>query len=321
MPNKLIQTLVCFLSLAALGAMRLVPEQNLTNTLLQQQLLPPPIDAGTREKLGQKGLVASLGGLRPTLASIDHIRAVTHQANRDLLAMEEMIQNTVKLEPHVLFYWDTGAWMLAYNASAQCRDDTSLAPLRRSVLHKQYIQKGYDMLQKGIHTNPDNLQLRFAQGRLTSSHHHLPDYADATRIYREALQTAQRLDYPEGVLRHIRLNILYNLCRTPAREQEAYLYARELYDSSTEYHFPSLQCILFALQNQQNVPEEKRIPTNKLLGSLNEAIILLTNYAKRANQAYPMHGVEETLQSLQQRPMFPLTPDDRNSIHTPLRRP
>jgi len=320
MPTFFTQLFVCLTALMIAGWLRMGPEQALTKELRDSKLLPPAIEANTREKLGQKGLVASLGGIRPTLASIDHIRAITHQYNRDLLSMEEMIQNTVELEPHVPFYWDTGSWMLAYNASSQCLEDIQLPPLRRSVLHKQYIKKGYDMLDKGIKTNPNNMQLRFAQGRLASSRFHLPDYEDATRIYQEALRTAERLDYPDPVLRHIHLNILYNLCRVPSRTAEAYRFARQLYDASTDYHFPSLQCILFTLQNTENISKAEKIPLQKLLGPPNEAIQLLSNYSKREIQGYPMDGVEEALQELQARPIFPLSPEDRNSFYTPMRR-
>lgn len=316
----LTQLFVCLFALIAVGGLRMAPEQALTNHLREEKLLPPPLNLSTREKLGQKGLVASLGGLRPTLASIDHIRAVTHQYNGDLYGMEEAIQSTVALEPHIPFYWDTGAWMLAYNASAYCRDDITLPPLRRSVLQKQYIEKGYDMLEKSIQTNPDIIQLRLAQGRLAGSQYHLPDYVNATRIYREALAAAERQNYPEPVLQHIRLYILYNLCKVQAKSSEAYHYARHLYDSSTDYHFPSLRGILFALQYKQNISTPERVPDHQLLGSRAEGINLLTNYAKREKEGYPMNGVTETLQQLKAQPMFPLAPTDTNSFHTPMRR-
>ena len=292
----LFQMLVILCVLIGFGAAKLRFEDDLTQDMVHDHLLQPPMREGTSLRLGQTGAAVALGGLRSLVASIWNLRAFLHFENLDWIKLEESYKVITTLQPQTTYYWDTGAWHLHTNASVYYKENKELSPFRRSAMRQKYIKKGSAFLEEGVRQNPDNWRLHNALARLWSDPHKLPDLPRALKHYEDTLACKSLPNYKRAQFRRF---LFYVMCRVPGREKEAYAMGRKLFYDSERNHTPNLVSCLFALQNALHVPEDKRIPNNKLFPNKKLQLMWLKNYWLHRNMGYPMDGVRQQIRKLE----------------------
>ena len=294
--RKSVQILCVVGLLAAVGQLRMQFEQQVTTEMKDEHILTPSFDLESRASLSQKGFVASFGSLRPTLAAVTALSSAKHHARSDWAALEEAFESVVVLDPYNPYYWDLGAWHMAYNASSSSQDNSELPPLARQRLYREWIQKGSDFYDRGIAANPEDLSLRQAKARLWSSPYRITDFP----LVAETLEDAfVELDLSPMQQRRVRTDLFYTLLRIPERMQEAYQLGRELFDESPQARYPSLINGLAALQLHPKVVVSDPLSLRQLYGSRARAAKHLSNYLKEKSQEKPRFGVELLLQRLE----------------------
>lgn len=290
--------IVCVIvALAAVGQLRMTFEQQLTADMKEARVLTPSFDMQSRAGLSQKGFIASFGSLRPTLAAVAALGSAKYHARSDWQELEKSFDTVVLLDPYNPYYWDLGAWHLAYNASTSSRDDVSLPPLMRERLYKEWTQKGSDFYDRGIAANPHHLGLRQSKARLWASPYRIQDYP----LVAATLETAlAELELTPAEQRKVRTDLFYTLLRIPERASEAYALGRDLYEEAPDQRYPSLVNGLAALQMHPNVSAENPLSLAQLYGSPANAHKYLTNYWNEKSAEKPRYGVKSLLEKLEQ---------------------
>ena len=290
--KNLRNTLVVTIVLVAFGVLRLVPEQRFTESLREAGLHGPRIEIETSERLGQTGAVVALGGLRTLIAALWNIRAFGFFERQDWYRLEEAYDTIVVLAPQTRFYWDTGGWHLAYNASAYYKEHPDLPPLRRRQKWSDAIDSGARMLERGIRNNPDDWVLPNRLANLRADRNKIVDFPEAARW----LELSVKNGAPAFVVR----SHLYAIARIPGREQETLAEARRLH-ADEKHRVPTLNCIHFVAETRADPdrPIEERI-----LGSFEnetQAWKQLRLYFERVQEQFSQFGVEAALRWLQER--------------------
>lgn len=281
-------------ALAALGFARAPLEDRLTRDLRTRQILSPRLDLATSEKLGQTTASVALGGLRTLVAALWNLRAYGCFETQDWVRLEETFHTIVTLAPRTSFYWDTGAWHLAYNAAADYLNDEKLPPVRRRQLWRDAIGRGQAFLERGIRNNPDDWLLPHRLGRLLDDHNKLPDLAKAADWF--AYSAAR------GAPAYVARNQLYALGRVPGREAEALALARRLHADPAN-RVPSLNCLYFALEAGQGA--EPVALARRVFDDPRQAWEQLGVYRSRSDEGYPQSGVDAALRALEQELRIP----------------
>lgn len=290
--KSILKFLVVLVVLVFFGWLRMPFEQRLSQQLTDAHLLSPSFDRESRASLSQKGFVASFGSLRPMLAAFTALSTTNYHGKSDWEGLEEAIDTTVLLDPYNAYYWDLGAWHLAYNASTSCLENEELPPLRRRWLFEDYINKGDQLYVRGIAANPDAVHLRLERARLWSSSHKIEDYPKVAQILEKTLS-----ECPLSLRQHqrVRADLFYTLLRIPERANEAYILGRKLYEESSKNHFPSLINGLCALQMHPKVKVDDPLNMSQLYGSRADAIKHLGNYLSDNDSHKPRYGVQDLL--------------------------
>ncbi|MEO1856973.1 MAG: hypothetical protein ABGY95_06360 [Rubritalea sp.] len=281
--------------LACAGWLRMPFEQKLSEELAEAHLLTPSFDQESRASLSQKAFVASFGSLRPIFAAFTALTSTKYHGNGDWEKLEQAIDTTVLLDPYNSYYWDLGAWHLAYNASASSLENEKLAPLQRKALFKEYVYKGDELYARGIAANPRNVQLRLERARLWSSKHKIEDYPKVVQIL-EAILTDCELSSRQR--QRVRTDLYYTLLRVPERVKDAYVLGRVLYQESPRNRYPSLLNGLCALQLHPRVKVEQPLTMSQLYGSRAEAIKHIANYLSDSDTHKPRYGMADLLQRM-----------------------
>lgn len=292
-----LQTVCVVAALAAVGKMRMSFEQELTQSMKQARILTPSFDMQSRAGLSQKGFVASFGSLRPTLAAVAALGSAKHHARSDWPELERSFETVVLLDPYNPYYWDLGAWHMAYNASTSSRDDSVLPPISRERLYQQWTQKGSAFYERGIAANPHVLSLRLSKARLWSSPYRIPDYPLVASTLEQALA---ELSLTPSESRKVRTDLFYTLLRIPERANDAYTLGRELFDADPELRYPSLVNGLAALQMLPDVTVDSPLTLVELYRSPARAHQYLTNYLNEKSSEKPRFGVKLLLEKLEQ---------------------
>ncbi len=155
---------LALLLLLGMGVAKLPFEEKITEDLQARNLMESPPDLGMVESLGQMGAAASLGGLRSLVASILYLEAYGAFEDVDWARVDSLMTLATRLQPHEPIYWEEAAWHMAYNAASNVERDKTLPPLLRAKMVKDYIQRGVDIMEEGLHFLPDEprLYLRLA---------------------------------------------------------------------------------------------------------------------------------------------------------------
>lgn len=284
--------LVVIVALTVFGALRLVPEHRFTRSLRQSGLLSRPIDIELREKLGQNGAVVALGGLRTLVAAMWNLRAFGFFERRDWFRLEEAFEAIVTLAPRTVYYWDTGAWHIAYNASADFKQDEKLPPLRRRQKELGAIERGIAMFEQGIRNNPDSGQLPTRLGYLYVDRLKIVDFPKAAHYFKMAVDNGA-----PGFVERAHLGAI---ARIPERAGETLALARQLHREDRN-RVPTLNCIRFVAETRANPgrPVAERI--SECFEDEAQALKQLQLHHQRVHEQFPQTGVKEGLHWLQER--------------------
>jgi tetratricopeptide (TPR) repeat protein len=211
-----------------------------------------------RDQLTQGLSIGVLAGLRSVVADFVWIDVTIAWEKYEWFKMDSLVNLCTSLQPRSVIFWDYGGWQLAWNVSIAAEWDASLEknPLRRLHDSRFWVNRGLDVLKRGIANNPQSYELweRTAQ----CYYQRLKDYKAAAYYYREAaiqpgapvfLERFEAYMYedahddPEAYDAWKRLWLRL----TPAQREQ-----KQHWKEKIESHIRSLE-------NKLNIPLEKRV--------------------------------------------------------------
>lgn len=296
MANKWLNTLVVILVLLAFGWVRMGYEQKLTVEMREQKLLPASMSLDSRAELKQKGLAATFGSLRPTLAAIMSVTATQYHFSRDWGKLEKQYRDIVLLDPGNVNYWDIGSWHIGTNASVSSKENLSYPPIERQLLFDEYLNRGSAFLDQGIEMNPEEWRLPLLKARMWNNPHLKPNYPLVVSTLRKALTYP---GVPQRDRDRMERMVFYALFQIPGESQEAYDQAYKLWQAGDKQHFPSVLSRLYILQNNPSVKIQKRLSLQELYGDKKNAYKNLRNFWIGKSESDVTYGVESTLRALE----------------------
>ncbi len=147
-----------------------------------------PMSFELRETIGQELSLAALGGFRAIVANFLWISVTKAWEDQTWTRVRTLADFAVTLQPRVLFFWENGAWHLAWNASVSVVKyaDAGKSEERKQYESRKWIDAGIDMLERGIRANPEKSGLYLRMAELYWQR--LEDYEKAAEYYRLALE-------------------------------------------------------------------------------------------------------------------------------------
>jgi tetratricopeptide (TPR) repeat protein len=287
------------LALPVFGALRRPYEAELSGELRAAGLFPPPLEIGTREKIGQTSSAVALGGLRTLVATFLNLRAFTFFTEQRWDDVEDTFKTIVDLAPRTRYYWETGSWHMAYNAASYYLNDSKLPPLRRREAWRASILKGRAFLERGIRNNPDDWSLEANLGFLLSDSNKLPAFRDPDETFAAAADAYRKSAETGEALAYVRRAWFYSLARVGGREAEALALARRLYAESPQNHTPTLLVLLLVLEAHEYPSMDVVQRAVELFGSPEKAYDALSGHWRRTRERFPVFGVSAALESLE----------------------
>jgi tetratricopeptide (TPR) repeat protein len=285
-------------ALLAFGAARMPFEEKLSDELRAANLSPPPLEIGTRDKIGQTSSAVALGGLRTLVATFLNLRAFTFFTEQRWDDVEETFETIVDLAPRTRYYWETGSWHMAYNAASYYLNDSKLPALRRREAWRSSILKGRSFLERGARNNPDDWSIHASIGFLLSDSNKFHAFRDpnetfaaAAEAYRKAAETGKALGY-------VNRSRFYSLARVEGREREALALGLSLYET-TQNRTPTLMVLLIVLEAHENPEMDVAKRAIELYGTPEKAYDALSSHWRRTRERFPVFGVAGGLESLE----------------------
>lgn len=130
-----------------------------------------PVTREMRDQIGQGLAIALLAGFRGVAADFIWLRAQGFWEQRQWFKQSECIENAVKLQPQSVFFWDVGAWHMAWNIAYAERiapDNATLAEgIRRERL---WHDRGREFLERGLQNIPNRFDLYYKLGWIYYQH-------------------------------------------------------------------------------------------------------------------------------------------------------
>lgn len=147
-----------------------------------------PMTFELRETLGQELSLAALGGFRAIVANLLWISLTKSWEDQTWTRVRTLADFAVTLQPRVLFFWENGAWHLAWNASVSVVKyaEEGKSEERKQFESRKWIDAGIDMLERGIRANPEKYGLYLRMAELYWQR--LEDYEKSAEYYRLALE-------------------------------------------------------------------------------------------------------------------------------------
>ncbi|MGI8437582.1 MAG: hypothetical protein ACR2NX_11865 [Chthoniobacterales bacterium] len=246
------RALVVLLGVLLWGAIRLPLERRLFLDRVRAHHVVLPLELGLREQIGQLGFVAALSGFRAIVADLLFIRAHVAWERTDWSRMYLLFKEVTALQPHVILFWETAAWHMAWNASnAALHDPTQPRLALRIKAQREYFELGRDFLERGIRNNPERPELYEALARLYRDKY--KDHARAAEYFAAAASKPGAPSYAQRFA-------AYELSECPGKEREAYAQLLALYRSGERERLPTLIRRLKALEEFLHIPPAQRIP-------------------------------------------------------------
>lgn len=288
---------VVVLALVVAGLVKSPWEEQAQREFEAQGLLFRPLEVGVKEKIGQTCAAVALGGLRSVVATFLNLAAYGSFENRDWIKLGEQFELIVALQPRTSYYWDVGAWHMAYNAAVDYKENEELPAARQEALHRAYVLKGRAFLERGIINNPNDWTLLSSLGRFYGTPSKYPDYAKSAEAYERAWKTGQARHYESRAW-------LYSLARVEGKREQALALARQLFARDGN-RVDTLCCLLFVLEwMQKDAP-----PTLELLQrcfeSEKDALRMLKTYRQNNAEMLPTAGVDHAIALLESRQVKP----------------
>ena len=297
--------LIAIAVLLAAGALRMPLEQAMTEDFREAGLLSPPLEPDLKKRIGQNSLAIALAGLRTFVATFTHLQATERFNACQWPQVEEAMETTVQLSPRGTYYWDMGAWHMAYNASSWYRLDSSLPPVRAKAESRRWIEKGRSFYQRGIANNPGDWQLPAMLGQLLSDPRRDPDDKAAAEAFRKAVATGKA---PPQIHRQQ----FFAEARAGADPAEMLASVRTLLETPGN-RVPTLLCLRYTLEYQAHEPEDPAALALGIFGTEERALRSLGDYyVNNVLARMPERGVEAAIRMLEGR--RGISPEDRRSF-------
>lgn len=277
-------------------------EQQLAEELHELKLVPPRLSLEDRSKLKQKAFVVTYGSLRPTIAAFMASASIRLHSNQEWGKIEHNFEEIVLLDPYNFHYWDMASWHMAYNAAADKRDDKSLTEVASNRVFEKYIQKGKDIIDRGIEINPDNWKFLNLKAALEGNRFRNPDYPAAIETHKKMLTMP---DLPFHAIRSANANIIFNTQKLPERHQEAYDLALKSFEIGGQYRTPIVLNQLFISQNHPLTKVDKPMPLKEIYGSDKNALKRLRDMWRKKNEEPKAYGVEKAIRQLEAKYKLP----------------
>lgn len=286
------------LAILVVGAVRLPIEQQLTADLKKEKLLSPELEIGTGDKLGQTFYAVSLGGLRTLIATFFNLRAFGEFERQEWADVADSYDLIVDLAPRTKYYWETGSWHMANNASSYYLYESKLSPMRRKILWKSYIESGREFLERGIRNNPEHPMLYERMGQLLADPYRIKAFGDTEQAYEDSYE-AYMSAVKTGVARaYVKRAALYSLVRVPGREKEALELLLEI-KAEQQVLPPTALAMQYVLEYHRD-PEQPVVELlDKVFPSRKLAYDILSRIWLRSGDGFPMHGVARAIRLLE----------------------
>jgi hypothetical protein len=268
-------------------------EQKMHAEFREKNLLPQPLTISTREKIGQTSSAVALGGLQNVVATFLNLRAYSSFENRDWIKLEDQFNTIVLLQPRNSYYWDVGAWHLSYNAAVDYLENEDLPVIRRKALHRKYVEKGVNFLERGTKNLPDDWMLLSSLGRFLSAHDKYPNYEKAALAYEKAWLTGKARRFEARAW-------LYSLARIEGKELDALRLARNLFENESN-RVDTVRCLLFVLESSQPNSRSVLEIVAKCFSSESAALKALTVYRDNNADQMPTTGIDYAIELLKVR--------------------
>lgn len=291
--------LIVLIAVLGFGALRLPYEARLSDELRTSGLLPEKVSINTRDHIGQTSSAVALGGLRTLVATFLNLRAFTFFTQENWNKVAETFDVIVDLAPRTIYYWDTGAWDQYSNAASYYLNRSELPGLRRREGWRQSILRGRAFLERGIANNPDEVELYTSLGNLLLNPYKTQAFPDRKKAAMDAAEAYQKAIHTGRAKGFTRRSFVYALSRVPGREREALVRARELYDEALQNRVPTLVTLIFVLEAHEDPSMDLAKRAVELFGTPRKAYEALSNHWLRTSEGFPVYGVAETLQSLE----------------------
>jgi hypothetical protein len=285
-------------ALLAFGAARLPFEAGLRDELRATGLTPPPMEIGTRDRIGQTSSAVALGGLRTLVATFLNLRAFTFFTEQRWDDVADTFDTIVDLAPRTRYYWETGSWHSAYNAASYYLNDSKLPALRRREAWRTSITRGRAFLERGIRNNPNDPTLLATLGFLLSDTNKVPAFRDPDSTFAAAADAYKRASDTGKALSYVPRAQFYSLARVTGKEAEALALARQLFANGGN-RTPTLMILLFVLEAHENPQMDTSNRVLELFGTPEKAYEALTGHWQRTRERFPVYGVAVALESLE----------------------
>lgn len=284
--------------LLGFGAARLPFEAGLAKELRAAGLTPPPLEIGTRDRIGQTSSAVALGGLRTLVATFLNLRAFSFFEEQRWDDVADTFDTIVDLAPRTSYYWETGMWHSAYDAASFYLYDSKLPVLRRREAWRESIYRGRAFLERGIRNNPDDWILLERLGHLLADPNKIPAFRDQDKTFAAAADAYRRSADTGKASAFARLGELFALARVPGKEQEALALARSLH-ADPKNRAPTPLALLFVLETHANPAPDPARRAIGIFGSPEKAYQSLSIHWRRTRERYPVYGVAAALESLE----------------------
>lgn len=232
------------------GVLKLPLEQRVTHDLRAMHLVDEPLHLGVGENMGQMGLAAALGGLRGLAATIFELRAHVAFTQVNWAQVDSYYKLVTQLQPRISRYWEEASWHMAYNAASYYLYNQELKPGLRGQLYHDYVQRGIDILQKGLRVMPDNPRLWQKLGDLHWNRS--KDFKASGDAYLNSFKHGG-LNFTERFAGYA-----YAQSDDPASWAKGYAILKKLYDEKKAT--PGLIEFLKMLEQNLHLPAAQRIP-------------------------------------------------------------
>lgn len=238
------------LVLLLLGIAKLPLEQRVHDQLNREEVLPPRIEVGVMENLGQMGLAASLGGLRSMVASGLYLHSASAWEDKDWGAVDSRMSIACRLDPRYAGYWDNGANFMSYDAASWANEQPKFYGKQ---LYTHYVQRGIEILEQGLRYLPKSSRLQQNLGEIFSARVQPPDHKHSGEAFLAA--------YKNGALPVYERRAAYEfaqLADDPSAWQVGYDILKKQYSLGNK--LPGVIMNLKMLEQKMNIPISQRIP-------------------------------------------------------------
>jgi len=188
---------------------------------------PTNLARAVRDDIGQSMAIVALGGFRGLAANFVWLNVHQAWTDRDWARLRAQAEIVVQLQPRSVYYWDMGAWHMAWNASTSWeRYMSEPNASRREIEAHRWIEIGRDFLYRGIKINPESYQLLVRMGDIFA--YRLNDYPTAYLWY---IAAAKRPDAPLFISR-----LAGRWLMKAGEYDQAYKYFKDLQEKARETH-------------------------------------------------------------------------------------